>query len=214
MSSGPTNDPHNSALYQYVVPAAVFIFAAISITMFFRANARRRTPPPGIVVAVRGSRVHRDLFDPGKKPPLFDAYLEDVEGMGVEWGEMMPLAAANIDDAGLSAAAARAVKRASAASPSLSPDAPFGGEVDPQPPDHPRSSPNSSGLNLDAIPTRLLVSVVVRMPFAPVPMPVRWSFDGEGNVEPEESTPLPNLELGSLEVDVLSPAEEGVQPVT
>ncbi|KAF7338093.1 hypothetical protein MVEN_02033800 [Mycena venus] len=239
--SSSASPSQNSALYQYAVPAAVFIFAAISITVYFRSSIRRQSPTGiGAVVALRGQQGAPHLFDPRMKPPLFEAYLVldgadggqrqfewDAEAQAPvpsgEWADIMPLSVANIIT-GAQGAAARAAKRASAASPSPSP------EVDPRPPDananastdaanlNHSSSAASLGLNSDLV--RALVSVVVRMPVAPTPeaAPTAERVDGAGDAEDMAEddiggAPLPYLELGLVEVDVLG-AGDSSQGVT
>ncbi|KAF7349271.1 hypothetical protein MSAN_01716600 [Mycena sanguinolenta] len=227
MNNGGNNDVDQptSALYQYAVPAAVFIFAAVSITIYFRASFRRGSPSgQGFVVAVRGTHPHlaglggqTHVVDPRMKPPVFDAYLNlglDGDGAGdvgrqwdcdheqtrtdTEWAEIMPLAVANLDldrDANGDSAAARAAKRASAASPSPPPDARPSAEVDPRPPDV-----IEAGWDTD-ITQRVLVSVIVAMPVAS-----EFASGvglGAGDDNRDEVHALPYLELGRVEVDVL-----------
>jgi len=223
MSNNDGGDQRSSALYQYAVPAAVFILAAVSITIYFRSSIRRQ-PPPGAraVVALRGGR-ERAQFDPGMKPPLFEAYLTESDGPGQqhqwdteaqapvpsrEWAEIMPLSVADVVT-GTEGLAARAAKRASAASPSppLPPDAHSRAEVDPRPPD---ANLNSSSLRLNSDPTRVLVSVIVRMPVAPESAP---TVEGDSARDEEDGAPLPYLELGLVEVDVLH-AEDSAQAIT
>ncbi|KAJ6486917.1 hypothetical protein C8R45DRAFT_272348 [Mycena sanguinolenta] len=218
-------DQPSSALYQYVVPAAVFIFAALSITIYFRASFRRGPPSgPGFIVAVRGAHPHRPGLgvDPRMKPPLFDAYLGLHRGdvgrwwdceqtqTDTEWVDIMPVAVANLDldfDAAGNSAAARAAKRASAASPSPPPDARASAEVDHRPPD-------VIGAGWDAdnadVARRVLVSVVVAMPVAPE-SPYASGLGAGGDSRDEVRAP-PYLELGRVEVDVLrADAEETVR---
>ncbi|KAJ7272041.1 hypothetical protein B0H12DRAFT_1228884 [Mycena haematopus] len=207
MNNNNGTDPPTSALYQYAVPAAVFIFAAVSMTIYFRTSLRRGPPAaPGFIVALRGDRTaHHHHFDPGMKPPVFDAYLGDADGQRWdceaqmmptrEWAEMMPLSVANVDATDGAAAAARAAKRASAASPSPPPppDAHSGAEVDPRPPDDADSGPDS------ALARRVLVSVIVRMP---VPLDSGPVERVAGDSDEDEGDALPYLELGLVEVDV------------
>ncbi|KAJ7047070.1 hypothetical protein C8F04DRAFT_1062629 [Mycena alexandri] len=189
MSSDIGGHNSNSALYQYGVPVAVFIFAAICITIYFRmsflTDQRQRADPE------RDGRRGKEGMDPGMKPVLFETYLADgwwdprlaVIFSAKEWEEIMPLSVANLDS--------------SAASTTKDgvPDAKYG----------------ATDSNMDCAGSRVLVSVVICMPCAPVPLP-RTSLPPSATTnsqEGEEETdtnskpePLPYLELGLVEVDV------------
>jgi len=209
MNSENMNQP-SSALYQYAVPGIVFVLAAISISAYFRAtrNSHQRLPSDFRVALRHGQQ--GDQFDPKMKPPLFDAYLEDIDvgaevygqpqgqwDLEAQWAEIIPLSATSLDSANGAgrAAAARAAKRVSAASPPPPLDAHSGAEVDPRPPD----GMSGSGLDLDLDLARVLVSVIVRMPVPPEFVPVA----GKDRRDEDEGDPLPYLELGLVEVDVL-----------
>ncbi|KAJ6525693.1 hypothetical protein B0H19DRAFT_1198454 [Mycena capillaripes] len=215
--SGNQIESHSSALYQYAVPAAIFIFAAICIIIYFRSSLRQRPSfGPSPVVAVRGER-GRGWVDPKMKPPMFDAYLTvddgdwrrlwDAEaqaeagtGTGIvtslEWAEIMPLSATNSTVGG---SASRVAKEGSEADSGRTPDSDATRDIIPAAEANPRPPDPTLDLNSELDLSRVLLGVVVRMPI-PSAAPVA-ATEGEG--DGEEEVPLPYLELGLVEVDVL-----------
>ncbi|KAJ6463849.1 hypothetical protein C8R47DRAFT_1225006 [Mycena vitilis] len=224
--NGNTDPTQSSALYQYAVPAAVFLFAAISVVIYLRSSLRGRpSVGPSVVVTVR-NRGERQRFDASMKPPIYDAYIADgggVEGKGKDgegprrwgwdaeaqtrasrdWAEIMPLSASNL--AAVCSESPTRTEKGGAGEPGPlrhTPATNVGAGVDPRPPD---ATLGRLPLDLDVDLKRVLVSVIVRMPNALVSSPVALGKEeGEKQgVGDEDGEVLPYLELGLVEVDVL-----------
>ncbi|KAF7295387.1 hypothetical protein MIND_01078300 [Mycena indigotica] len=148
MSSSNNISP-SSALYQYAIPAGLFLVGAVTLAFYFRSRANAQEARERAVMRAGGIRVgvrgQDDDEDQGPRPVLVDAYLSSAgEGAG-GWERVMPLATS--------------VTRYTAA-----------------------DSKDSAG---GSAPTRVRVGVVVVMP------------------APHDDDPLPQLELGLLETELL-----------
>ncbi|KAJ7074196.1 hypothetical protein C8F01DRAFT_12372 [Mycena amicta] len=171
----PNNDPNarGSALYQYAVPAALFLVAAVTMAFYFRSRAtsqaareRQLELQGGILVGVRGS--DGELT----KPVLVDAYLDSDalkhrQQEPWQWDEVMPLAtmAISYNDTGASMP------------PKASSDAAHSAES------------TTAEFNL----ARVVLGMVILMPS---PSPSNIIHD------PDDEEPLPYLELGLVETAI------------
>ncbi|KAJ6597158.1 hypothetical protein DFH09DRAFT_113051 [Mycena vulgaris] len=164
-----------SPLYRYAVLAAVFLFASVFATVYFRSRLESRRRQLEHAGPMRARILD---FDPLMKPPLFDAYLAEAPPIprphphnsttAYEWDEIMPLSAYPPN--------------------SMSPAPDLKGDSD-------ATSPP-----LDSDPSRVLLSVIVRMPVPSLVPP---------NSTAGDELPLPYLELGLSEVDVLHGGDRG-----
>ncbi|KAJ7775136.1 hypothetical protein B0H16DRAFT_1509670 [Mycena metata] len=193
MSSDIGGHKSNAALYQYGVPLAVFSFAAICTTIYFRMSLLADRRQRQLADAERdGTRGEEDM-DLRIHPIFFETYLADgwwdpslQSGVAIpsvkEWDQITPLSVLDLD----SSAASTATK----------------GDI-------PDADPGTANSNTDYAGSRLLVSVVICMPRAPAlrpqtsPTPSATTNGQEGEQETDaKSEPLPSLELGLVEVDV------------
>ncbi|KAJ7156977.1 hypothetical protein C8R43DRAFT_949212 [Mycena crocata] len=164
----------SSPLYRWAVLAAVFLFAAVFATVYFRSRMERRRR---LLLGADGRRL--PVVDPTKKPPLFDAYIGvgDPPGpMSRDWEEMMPLSAASCG--------------------AHTPNTPKSNSKRASTELHARAQAPSLSIDPDFFdPARVQLSVVVRMPFSTAAIPPPDPDD--------DDAPLPHLEIGLTEVDVL-----------
>nr|GAT55510.1 predicted protein [Mycena chlorophos] len=94
LGSDPNNQqPPASQLYQYAVPAALFLIAALIMSFYFRSRARsdaaRQHELADIIIGLRSAA---EYSGPLVKPILFDAWFDPASSQK-HWEEMIPLAA-------------------------------------------------------------------------------------------------------------------------